>query len=79
MDSTVIVALISFLGTLAGTAGGIITSGKLTQYRIEQLEKKVELHTKSASKIPVIEEKIKGMEGRIRKIERETIRESFFN
>lgn len=44
MDSTVIVALISFAGTLLGTFGGIITSNRLTTYRISQLEKKVEQH-----------------------------------
>ncbi len=33
------IAGLSLLGTLAGTAGGIIVSGKLVNYRIEQLEK----------------------------------------
>ena len=61
MDSTVIVAAISFAGTLIGTAGGIIASGKLTQYRIEQLEKKVDAHNNFTSRMPVIEEKIKDM------------------
>ena len=46
MTETVIVALISLLGSLAGTFGGIITGSKLTNYRIEQLEKKVEEHNK---------------------------------
>lgn len=44
MDNTIVIALISFLGTLIGTFGGILTSNKLTTYRIEQLEKKVEKH-----------------------------------
>ena len=42
MDNTIIVAVISFLGTLIGTAGGIIASGKLTEYRLTQLEKRVD-------------------------------------
>ena len=46
MTETVFVALISLLGSLAGTFGGIITGSKLTNYRIEQLEKKVEEHNK---------------------------------
>ena len=75
MDSTVIVSLISFLGTLIGTAGGIIASGKLTQYRLEQLEKKVDAHTKSTSKIPVLEEKLNGIDRRIGNLEKE----SFFS
>lgn len=44
MSDTIIVGLLSLLGTLAGTFGGIITASKLTTYRIEQLEKKVEKH-----------------------------------
>lgn len=42
MQEAIIVAAISLVGTLAGTFGGIMTSSKLTGYRIEQLEKKVE-------------------------------------
>ena len=59
MNETVIIALISFFGTLLGTFGGIITSSKLTNYRIEQLEKKVESIGILTYKIPVIEEQIK--------------------
>ena len=45
MDYTaLVVAAMSLLGTLAGTFGGILVSNKLTVYRIEQLEKKVEQH-----------------------------------
>ena len=68
---TVIVAIISFAGTLVGTAGGIIASAKLTQYRLEQLEKKVEAHTGAAAKIPVMEEKINNINRRIKAIENE--------
>lgn len=42
MDSTIVVALIAFAGSALGTFGGILTSQKLTQYRIGQLEKKVD-------------------------------------
>ncbi len=73
MNSTVIVAVISFLGTLVGTVGGIIVSSKLTQYRLEQLEKKVDGFYKYSSKIPVIEEKISGMNRRISKIENSSL------
>jgi len=44
MLETIIVAGLSLIGTLAGTFGGILTSNKLTGYRIEQLEKKMEKH-----------------------------------
>ena len=38
MDQTIIVGILSLLGTLIGTLGGILTANKLTTYRIEQLE-----------------------------------------
>ena len=41
MDNTVMVALISLVGTLAGTFGGIMTSNRLTGYRIEKLEEQM--------------------------------------
>ena len=42
----VIVAGMSLVGTLAGTFAGIMLSANLTNYRIEQLEKKVAEHNK---------------------------------
>ena len=44
MSETIIVALLALLGTLGGTFGGIVTASRLTNYRIEQLEKKVDKH-----------------------------------
>lgn len=44
MNETIIVGLLSLIGTLAGTFGGIITANKLTTYRIERLEEKVNKH-----------------------------------
>lgn len=70
MDSTIIVALIAFVGTLAGTFGGIVTTSKLTCYRIEQLEKKVDKHNNFASRMPVIEEQIKVINHRIDDLEK---------
>ena len=55
MSEIVIVAIISFFGTLIGTFGGIITSNKLTTFRIEQLEKKVEKHNKVVDRVYVLE------------------------
>lgn len=44
MSETIIVSIISLIGTLGGTLGGILVANKLTNYRIEQLERKVEKH-----------------------------------
>lgn len=70
MADTVIVAILSLVGTLFGTFGGIITSTKLTNYRLEQLEKKVDKHNNFAERIPVLEEKIKVEEHRIEDLEK---------
>jgi hypothetical protein len=55
MDNNVLMALISFAGTFAGTLGGIIASNKLTAYRLEQLEKKVEKHNKVVERVYSLE------------------------
>jgi len=44
MDNNTIVALLSLLGTLAGTFSGIIVSARLSTYRIKQLEIKMDKH-----------------------------------
>lgn len=69
MDSTIICAMISLLGTLGGSLGGILVSSKLTAYRLEQLEKKVAEHNSFALRMPVIEERVDQIEHRISKVE----------
>ena len=76
MPDVVIVAIISLVGTLAGSFGGIITANKLTNYRIQQLEKKVEKHNKVIERVynlekneAVIEEEIKVANHRIEDLE----------
>lgn len=44
MNEAISVALIGLAGSAIGTFGGILASSKLTQYRLQQLEKKVEAH-----------------------------------
>lgn len=44
MSDAVIVAILGFAGTLTGSLFGILTAQKLTQYRLSQLEEKVNKH-----------------------------------
>ena len=44
MDAEITVALLSAAGTLIGSLGGILASNRLTNYRIAQLEKRVDKH-----------------------------------
>jgi len=66
MTDVVIVGLLSLGGTLIGTFGGIIASNRLTAWRIEQLEKKVDKHNS------LIERTIK-LEGRMCEVEHDVI------
>ena len=56
MDSTIVVAIISLVGTLAGTFGGIMTSNRLTGYKIEKLEEKVNKHNNLIERTYKLEE-----------------------
>lgn len=42
MPDVVVVSLISLAGTLFGSIAGIMTANRLTTYRVEELEKKVD-------------------------------------
>lgn len=70
MNNDIIVALVAMAGTLLGSFGGIITSSKLTSYRLEKLEQKVDQHNSFAERIPLVEEKIKVLNHRVSDIER---------
>jgi len=69
MDTTIIVALISFAGTAIGTFGGIMASTQLIKYRLEKLEQKVDKHNHFAERMPVLEEKIEVVNHRIADLE----------
>lgn len=70
MDSNIIVSVISLIGTLGGSLGGILVSSKLTAFRLEQLEKRVAEHNNFARRMPVVEEQIKDITRRIEDTER---------
>lgn len=70
MSSEIIVALISLLGTLGGSLGGILVSSKMTNYRLQQLENKVAEHNNFARRMPVVEERIDVANHRINDLER---------
>ncbi|MBQ0140558.1 MAG: hypothetical protein KBT36_14845 [Kurthia sp.] len=63
--ATIIIALISLVGTLVGTFSGIAVGSKLISYRVEQLEKKVDEHNNFAKRLPVMEEQIKELFRRV--------------
>ena len=66
MTDTVVVAIISLLGTFVGSFGGT----QHVKYRIEQLEKKVEKHNSIVERTYILEEKVKVANHRIEDLER---------
>ena len=76
MSEAIIVAGISLAGTLCGTWGGIMTANRLTAYRIEQLEKKVEKHNSVIERVFRLEERDAVMDERISNMEKEIERSS---
>jgi len=58
--------LFSFLGSALGCIGGILASQKLTNYRLEQLEEKVNKHNNLVERMTVSELKIKIMEEKLK-------------
>ena len=58
MNEAVIVALVSLIGTMVGSLCGVVTSAKLSNYRIEQLEKKVEKHNNLVERMYRVEAKL---------------------
>lgn len=67
MTTEILIALLSFVGTLIGSFSGM----KLMSYRIEQLEKKVDKHNHFAERMPVVEEQIKVANHRLDDLERD--------
>lgn len=59
MNDTMVVGLLSLAGTLLGSIGGILTANRLTNYRIEALEKKVERHNQVVERTVVVERDLK--------------------
>lgn len=76
MSDTVFVAVLSLIGTLGGSLLGILAANKLTNYRIEQLEKKVQAHNnfdtrlhKLDTDMEIVHEQIKVVNHRIDDLE----------
>ena len=67
MPDTVVVAVLSLLGTLIGSFGGI----HFIKYMLELLEMKVEKHNSVVERTYLLEEKIKVANHRIDDLERE--------
>ncbi len=76
MSENVMIAILSLLGTLGGSFAGIVTSGKLTNFRLSALESKVEQLSSLIDRTYALEkqdtlseEKIKHIDRRLENLE----------
>ena len=56
MDTNIIIALIGLLSSVLVQFGGILINSKLTNYRIEQLEKEVQKHNNLVERVYKLEQ-----------------------
>lgn len=75
MDSEVLVAIIALIGTVTGSISGIMISSKLSNYRIEQLEIKLDKYIsnqdKLKDKVLILEKDILSFREKLEDIERQ--------
>ena len=69
MPTEIMVAFIGLAGSGLGTFAGIVASSKLTNYRIGQLEKKVDKHNTVIERTFRLEEQMKVANHRIADLE----------
>ena len=65
MTSEVPIAVLSLLGTAFGSVTGIMAANKLTNYRIAELEKKVDRHNTIIERFALLEQDNKTQWNRI--------------
>ena len=63
--------LINFIGVVIGTFGGILASSKLVNFRIEQLEKKVDKHNSIIERTFILETQMRICQEDIKELEKE--------
>ena len=68
-DPAIVVSLISLCGTVLGSMAGILVSNKLSTYRIEQLEKKLDKYANNVDKMNerliILEQKVEAAHSRL--------------
>lgn len=62
MDGSVLVAILGCLGTIIGSAIGAMASASKTNFRLEQLEKKVDKHNQLVERMAKVETRLNELE-----------------
>lgn len=71
MPIEIIVSILSLLGTIAGSLGGILVSNRLTTYRIQKLEERVAKHNNLIERMYKVEDSAKSAHHRIDELREE--------
>lgn len=77
MSEALIVAVFGFAGTLTGSLFGVLTAQKLTQYRLAQLEEKVNKHNNVIERTFRLEGRMEEAEHDIRDLKEEKKRREY--
>ena len=57
MDNTILVAVMGCVGTIIGSGLGAVAAASKTNFRLEQLERKVDKHNKLVERMAIVEER----------------------
>lgn len=71
MEPEIVVALLSAVGTLIGSLGGILVSNKMTKFRLNKLEEKVDKHNHLVERMAAVEQSAKSAHHRIDELRKE--------
>ena len=71
MTETLLIALLSLIGTLGGSWMGVRQSNKLVNYRIDRLEEKVTKHSNLVERMTIVEQSTKSAHHRIDELKHE--------
>ena len=71
MSNEVLTSLLALAGTAIGSITGILTSARLTNVRLKQLEEKVKLHNNLVERMTAVEQRSKSNTHRLDNLERE--------
>ena len=73
MGEELLTSMIAVAGTIIGSFAGIMTSSRLTLYRLSKLEEKVEKHNQVVERVFRLEESVKSAHHRIDECKEEYI------
>lgn len=72
MGTEILVAVLAFAGTVLGSLFGVIAASKVTNFRLQALEKKVDKHNQVVERMYKLEAQMKTANHRISDLERHT-------